>query len=107
MHKKRNVLEHLPQAEQPRVRWLMEAAYREACYEKALARLQGLARQLEVQYPGAAASFREGLEESLTVVRLQLPDTLRQTLRFTNPLESAFLRQGARRPPPGKALAQW
>ena len=40
--------------------------------------------------PDAAASLREGMEETLTVVRLGVPELLRRTLATTNPIESAF-----------------
>ena len=38
--------------------------------------------------PGAAASLREGLQETLTVLRLGVPPTLARTLRSTNAIES-------------------
>ena len=38
----------------------------------------------------AAGSLREGLEETLTVARLKLPDLLARSLVTTNPIESAF-----------------
>jgi putative transposase len=50
--------------------------------------LQDLARTLDAQHPGAAASLREGLEETLTVVRLSLSPSLQRTLRSTNTIES-------------------
>jgi transposase-like protein len=46
--------------------------------------------QLESSYPGAAASFREGLDETLTVIELSLPTVLRQSLQTTNVIESAL-----------------
>lgn len=48
------------------------------------------ARWLERLNPDAAASLREGMEETLTVVRLGVPELLRRTLATTNPIESAF-----------------
>ena len=42
--------------------------------------LDNLARRLEHQHPGAAASLREGLEETLTVTRLGLPEPLTPVL---------------------------
>jgi putative transposase len=39
-------------------------------------------------HPGAAASLREGLDETLTVLRLGVPPTLARTLRSTNCIES-------------------
>ena len=68
----------------------LHAAWRAADYDKALDLLQQTARWLDKLNPDAAASLREGLEETLTVVRLKLPDRLRRTLATTNPIESAF-----------------
>jgi len=50
--------------------------------------LEELARQLTKSHPGAAGSLREGLAETLTVMRLGVPPTLARTLRSTNPVES-------------------
>jgi putative transposase len=46
--------------------------------------LDTLAERLDVEHPGAAASLREGLDETLTLLALGLPDRLEQTLRTTN-----------------------
>ena len=51
-------------------------------------KLEALARDLQRTHPGAAASLREGLAETLTVPRLGVPSTLAHTLRSTNALES-------------------
>lgn len=90
VHKKRNVLDHLPDEARTWVGRKLDQAWRETEYEKARAALNSLAQSLEEKYPGAAASLREGLDETLTVLRLELPEALRQTLRSTNPIESAF-----------------
>jgi len=89
VHKKRNVLSHLPQSEQENVSVALSLAYREHEYEKAKSALTLLAANLELRYPSAAASLREGLEETLTVHRLKLPGLLRETLASTNAMESA------------------
>ena len=52
--------------------------------------LKTTARWLARLNPDAAASLREGMEETLTVVRLGVPELLRKTLATTNPIESAF-----------------
>ena len=49
--------------------------------------LEGIARQLEKKHPSAAASMREGLDETLTVMRFDLPHYLSRTLSTTNPIE--------------------
>ncbi len=89
-HKKRNVLDHLPKERQEWAKRQINRAYGELDYEKAKADLGQLADSLEDQHPGAAASLREGLEETLTVIRLGLPALLKDTVSSTNPIESAF-----------------
>ena len=90
VHKKRNVLDHLPDEARAWVGRKLDQAWRETDYEKARTALTSLAKTLDDKYPGAATSLREGLEETLTVLRLELPEALRKTLRSTNPIESAF-----------------
>ncbi len=90
VHKKRNVLEHLPEGARGWVGRKLDRAYNEADHAAALTALQALASALEKEYPGAAASLREGLEETLTVLRLGLPELLARSLRSTNAMESAF-----------------
>jgi putative transposase len=63
--------------------------HREFEYEAASNRLMAIAEGLEGRYPKAVASLLEGLEETLTVHRLKVPGLLRETLRSTNPMESA------------------
>lgn len=89
VHKKRNVLAHLPESEQENVSKRLTMAYREFDYEKAKGGLDLLAKELELRYPKAADSLREGLEETLTVHRLRIPGLLRETLSNTNAMESA------------------
>lgn len=89
-HKKRNVAEHLPQHRQAEFRQKMAAAYGMLEYDEAKKTLLGCVRELEGINPSAAASLREGLEETLTLHRLGVPAALRGSLRTTNPLESPF-----------------
>ena len=91
VHKLRNILEHLPEGQRPWVRAIVARAYKA---EVATARrlLQDLARRLEDRYPSAAASVREGLEETLTILTLGLSDRLRQSLATTNAIESLISR---------------
>ncbi len=90
VHKQRNVLGHLPEAERPWVRRKLCEAWALADADAAERRLKELARALEPKRPGAAASLREGLCETLTVTRLGLSvdSALGRTLRSTNPIES-------------------
>ena len=87
-HKERNVEDHLPERERAQVRRKLRAAWAEPDYGRALASLQALARELERPHPGAAASLREGLEETLTLTRLGVTGSLKATLASTNPIES-------------------
>jgi len=87
-HKERNVLDHLPEAERPLVQRRLRAAWALADAGQAKAELEQLARSLDRQRPGAAASLREGLAETLTVTRLGVGGKLLQTVASTNPVES-------------------
>jgi putative transposase len=88
LHKVRNVKAKLPKGLADTVASKMHAAYRLDSALSAQAALEDLARQLDKAHPGAAGSLREGLEETLTVMRLGVPPTLARTLRSTNPIES-------------------
>jgi transposase-like protein len=90
LHKRRNVREHLPEERQRAVDAVLRQAYRATSVDKARNLLLNQARTLEEDYPSAAASIREGLDETLTVMRLGLPDQLARTLTTTNPIESVM-----------------
>ena len=90
VHKKRNVVDHLPEHAKPHVRKVMQDAYALDDADKAKAQLERLAKSLDEQHPRAAASLREGLDETLTVLRLGIGLTLRKSLSTTNPIESTF-----------------
>ena len=66
----------------------MRRAWAETDYDRALEQLTRLADELEHTHPGAAASLREGMEETLTVIRLRIKGKLKRTLESTNPCES-------------------
>jgi putative transposase len=87
-HKERNVLDHLPEAERPLIQRRLRSAWATPDAEQAQHELETLARGLARQRPGAAASLREGLAETLTVNRLGVGGKLLQTLESTNPVES-------------------
>ena len=88
LHKIRNVKDHLPQRLRSSVGRKMTDAYHAASALEAEAALLALAKELDRTHPGAAASLREGLEDTLTVLRLGVPPTLARTLRSTNTIES-------------------
>jgi len=89
VHKKRNVLEYLSKSDRPWVSRRMTQAYALSDEARARRELLQLAEHLERINPSAAKSLREGLEETLTVQRLGLPEQLRRSLRSTNIIESA------------------
>lgn len=86
-HKIENVVGHLPADLRDQVRSVMKAAYRLEA-EQGIAKLKQQARWLETEYPSAAASLLEGLEETFTINRLGLPARLRRCLATTNIVES-------------------
>jgi putative transposase len=88
LHKIRNVKDHLPQRLRSSVGRRMTDAYHAGSALEAEAALLDLAKELDRTHPGAAASLREGLDETLTVLRLNVPPTLARTLRSTNCIES-------------------
>jgi putative transposase len=87
-HKERNVLDHLPEHARDTVRRRLRAAWAIDDHDRALEQLRVLAGELERSHPGAAASLREGLDETLTVTRLGVRGRLKRTLASTNPCES-------------------
>lgn len=88
VHKERNVMDHLPEAERPWVRRKLRAAWANPNAGEAEAALRALAGQLEKVNPDAAASLREGLAETVTVTRLGVTGALLKTVMSTNPVES-------------------
>jgi putative transposase len=97
-HKLRNVLGHLPKDQHDQARSTLKAAWKLAPQE-GLAKLRQYAEWLERQWPSAASSVREGLEEMFTVNRLNLPASLRRCLGTTNLIDStdSGVRQRTRR----------
>lgn len=87
-HKRRNVLEHLPEAMKLGTGKALRDAWDGRDATQAAKRLQALANSLQAQHPGAAASLREGLAETLTVQGLGITGALYRTLRTTNPIEN-------------------
>lgn len=88
IHKLRNVRDHLPEHMRGPVTKRMRKAYHADSALEAQAQLAALAKELDKTHPGAASSLREGLHETLTVLRLDVPLTLARTLRSTNAVES-------------------
>ena len=89
LHKGRNVEALVPQARHAYVRAAMRRAYRASTAAAARRQLTALATWLEhTGHPDAAASLREGLDETLTVLKLGLPPTLRRFFATTNCIEN-------------------
>jgi len=86
----RNVLDHLREDQKPPVAQQLNAAYATEDYDAAKLALNKLHRELMDLNPSAARSLAEGMEETLTVHKLQVPPLLRKTLASTNVIESAF-----------------
>ena len=90
IHKARNVIERLPKPLHASVRKALRQAWEIDDADKAERLLRNLARRLEQEAPGVAASILEGLDEMLTVNRLGLPAQLRRSLACTNSIENVM-----------------
>jgi len=86
-HKIRNVLGYLPDDQKDQVKCAMQAAFSLEA-DKGKQKLKQLAKWLEREYPSAASSLLEGLDEMFTINVLGLPKTLRRCLGSTNLIES-------------------
>jgi putative transposase len=87
-HKERNVCDLLPEHDRDQVRARMRAAWSLTDAELARQRLELLASELARTWPDAAGSLREGMADTLTLMRLGIGAQLAQTLCSTNPCES-------------------
>lgn len=92
VHKLRNILDHLPERERPAAQAVVRRAYQAADIKTATRLLTALATRLEREHPSAAASVREGLEETLTVMTLGLSPRLQRSLATTNAAERLLSR---------------
>ncbi|UCG85007.1 MAG: transposase [Gemmatimonadota bacterium] len=88
VHKRKNILGHLPERMHASVSAVLTEAWSVSDAAVAQRRLERLASALEADHPRAAASVREGLEETLTLQRLGVKDTLYRKLRTTNSIEN-------------------
>lgn len=92
VHKTRNILEYLNDRQRPWAQAILRRAYQSTDVKTATRLLTDLARRLEDEYPSAAESVREGLDETLTVLTLNLSARLRRSLATTNAVESLLSR---------------
>lgn len=112
VHKERNVLDHLPEALRPGTARALRDAYAGTDAALAQRQLERLAGSLERAHPGAAASLREGLAETLTLMRLGVGGWLYRCLRSTNLIESlngqvAHFTHNVRRWRDGAMIVRW
>jgi transposase-like protein len=112
VHKRRNVLGHLPQSARASIKRALDEAWNATDAKRAQRLLENLARSLEPSHPGAAASLREGLEDTLTLLRLGVKGTLLHSLRSTNASESlndkiATYTRRVKRWQGGKMMLRW
>jgi transposase-like protein len=88
LHKQRNILGHLPDGMHESVKAILKQAWSLHDAKLAKTRLERLASSLEADHPGAAASVREGLDETITLQGLGIEGTLYRKLRSTNAIEN-------------------
>jgi transposase-like protein len=87
-HKRENVVSYLPRSEQGAWRKRLQRAYERPTYAEAKEALEKLLAELDEVNQSAAASLREGLEETLTLHRLGMFGKLGRSFKTTNCLES-------------------
>ena len=112
VHKRRNILDELPEEVRPSVAQVLRDAYGSSDPARATKMLTNLARRLRVEHPSAAASIEEGLDETLTVMRLGLPKKLERQLSTTNAIENLMgavrrLASRVKRWRGGKMILRW
>lgn len=84
------MLDYLPENKHEWVEWDLKEAWSQTNPNVTRKLLNDLANQFEGPHPGAAASIREGLEEMLILIKLQVPELLSKTLNSTNVIGTAF-----------------
>lgn len=113
VHKKRNVLDHLPPKRKAYVSRMLSEAWRSDSATLARRRLKTLLQWLESNGEnGAAGSLREGMEETLTVAKLDLPNALRTFLVTTNAIENLIgtsrrISRNVKRWRSGEMIVRW
>lgn len=112
LHKRRNICDHFAEEDQPRWERQLANAYDLRSYREAKAALLRIHHELSHVNPSAARSLEEGMEETLTLHRLQVPIELWKTLRSTNVIESAFsivrvVCRNVKRWRPGDQIERW
>ncbi len=111
-HKERNVTDLLPDRDRPQILARIRAAWALTSAPLAKERLELLASELDRTWPDAAASLREGLDDTLTLMRLGIDGQLAKTLASTNPCESMieivrYTQRNVKRWQPGDMRKRW
>ena len=112
IHKQRNILGHLPDHMHASVTAVLREAWGMGDATVAKRRLERLASSLEAQHPGAAASVKEGLDETLTLQKLGVDGRLYVKLRTTNAIENlnsgiAWYSKNVKRWQSGSMVVRW
>ena len=112
LHKRRNIVGHFAEEDQPGWDRRLANAYDLRSYREAKAALWRIQDELNQVNPSAARSLEEGLEETLTLHRLKVPVELWKTLRSTHVIESAFsivrvVCRNVKRWRPGNQIERW
>lgn len=95
VHKQRNVVDHLPKDRRGQVIWRLRSAWAKSDPKEAESELRKTVKWLAGINPMAAASLKEGLEETLTLQKLRINRSLAQSLSNTNMIESCFACAGS------------
>ena len=111
-HKRRNVLDQLPDEMKASVKQALRDAYAAKDADRARTMLTNLVRRLRDDHPGAAASLEEGLDETISVTRLRLSPKLERQLSTTNAIENLMgsvrrLSRRVKRWRDGKMIVRW
>jgi transposase-like protein len=112
LHKRRNIVGHFSEEDQPGWDRRLANAYDLRSYREAKAALLRIQDELKHVNPSAARSLEEGMEETLTLQRLKVPVELWKTLSSTNVIESAFsivrvVCRNVKRWRPGNQIERW
>ncbi len=95
-HKRENVVSYLAKQDQPVWRRKLQTAYAHPTYVDAKRALERLHRELRLVNESAAASLAEGLDETLTLHRLNVFPELGMSFKTTNLIESVMARLEAK-----------
>jgi putative transposase len=95
-HKRENVVSYLAKHDHPTWRRKLQATYAHPAYADAKRALERLHRELRLVNESAAASLAEGLEETLTLHRLDVFPELGVSFKTTNLIESVMSRLAAK-----------